>query len=166
MATRTECGRCSCLHDGSIGMFESGECSCHRIGGAFISAMPHDFEPVEVEEPGEDPAPAGGLTKLSSDGDLPTRSRGMTQNQAQPANWDRHRHKASLARLKPGSPVVVDTASGKPEQADFFGLLADDANGSVWDSDLSGCAAVRLRGEKRLRLYHFSRVSRPPKVKS
>lgn len=164
MATRTECRQCSCLHDGSIGMFEPGECSCHRIGGLFISAMPHDFEPVKVEEPDEDPAPAGGLTKLSSDGPRSTGPAGMTQNQAPPMNWVRH--KASLARLRPGSPVLVDTGSGKLEQGDFFGLLADDKDGGTWQPDLSGCAAVRLQGDKRLRLYHFSRVSRPPKGKS
>ena len=50
MGMRLACKLCSCLHDGSIPGFDVGECCCHRIGGAFIWAMPHEFDPIEEPE--------------------------------------------------------------------------------------------------------------------
>lgn len=47
---KTVCGDCACLHDSADCMVELGECNCHRIGGYFISAMPHEFRPVKVED--------------------------------------------------------------------------------------------------------------------
>lgn len=47
--TKTVCRHCSCSHDGCTPGFEVGECDCHRIGGAFIYAIPHEYEPEENE---------------------------------------------------------------------------------------------------------------------
>lgn len=37
------CEGCGCSHDGSVAGFDVGECNCHRIGGPYIQAMPHQY---------------------------------------------------------------------------------------------------------------------------
>lgn len=45
LTEREECEDCSCAHDGQTPGFDAGECSCHKIGGAFIMAQPHEYRP-------------------------------------------------------------------------------------------------------------------------